>query len=79
MEQKDRIMHKTVAAMFVLLLFFCAQGAIVAITGIEGVPSAMIGGAMVWSLVAVTLIYYIIRYKGISKLGFHGIKKGAVV
>lgn len=69
-------MLKTTAAMFVLLLFFFAQGAIVVITGIEGVPSAMIRGAVIWGLVVVTLAYYIIRYKGISKLGFHGMKKG---
>lgn len=42
MNEQNRIRLKTAAAMFVLLLFFSAQGAIVVITGIEGVPSAMI-------------------------------------
>ena len=77
MKRKDRIVLKTAGAMLVLLLFFFAQGAIVVITGIEGVPSALIRGAVIWGLVIITLAYYIIRFKGISKLGFHGAEKGA--
>lgn len=59
------------------MLFFFAQGAIVVISGIEGVPSAVIRGSVIWSLVAVTLAYYRIKYKGISNLGFHSVEKGA--
>lgn len=77
MKRKDRIVLKTALAMFVLLLFFFAQGALVVITGIDGVPSALIRGAVIWGLVAVTLAYSVIRYKGISKLGFRGAEKGA--
>lgn len=75
--KQDRIILKTAMATLVLLLFFFAQGAIVAITGIEGVPSALIRSAVIWGLVALTLAYSIIRYKGISKLGFRGMEKGA--
>ena len=75
--KQERIILKTALAMFLLLLFFFAQGAIVTITGIEGVPSALIRGAVIWGLVIITLAYYIIRFKGISKLGFHGAEKGA--
>ena len=78
MKRKDRIVLKTAGAMLVLLLFFFAQGAIVVITGIEGIPSALIRGAVIWGLVIITLAYSIIRYKGISKLGFRGMEKGAV-
>jgi len=48
MKRKDRIVLKTARAMLVLLLFFFAQGAIVVITGIEGIPSALIRGAVIW-------------------------------
>ena len=75
--KQDRIILKTAMATLVLMLFFFAQGAIVVITGIEGVPSALIRGAVIWGLVALTLAYSIIRYKGISKLGFRGMEKGA--
>ena len=75
--KQERIILKTALAMYLLLLFFFAQGAIVTITGIEGVPSALIRGAVIWGLVIITLAYYIIRFKGISKLGFHGTEKGA--
>lgn len=76
MKRKDRIVLKTAVATLVLLLFFFAQGAIVVTTGIDGVPSALIRGTVIWGLVVITLGYYIIRYKGISKLGFHGMEKG---
>lgn len=78
MKRKDRIVLKTARAMLVLLLFFFAQGAIVVITGIEGVPSALIRGAVIWGLVIITLANSIIRYKGILKLGFRSAEKGAV-
>ena len=77
MTQKERIVLKTALATFVLLLFFFTQGAIVVITGIDGVPSVLIRGAVIWGLVAITLAYSIIRYKGISKLGFRSAEKGA--
>ena len=78
MKRKDRIILKTAMATLLLLLFFFAQGAIVVIAGIEGIPSALIRGAVIWGLVIITLAYSIIRYKGISKLGFRGMEKGAV-
>ena len=77
MKRKDRIVLKTAGTTIVLLLFFFTQGAIVVITKIEGVPSALIRGAVIWVLVIITLAYSIIRYKGISKLGFRGAEKGA--
>ena len=77
MKRKDRIVLKTARAMLVLLLFFFAQGAIVVITGIEGIPSALIRGAVIRGLVIITLANSIIRYKGISKLGFRSAEKGA--
>ena len=77
MKRKDRIVLKTAGAMLVLLLFFFAQGAIVVITGIEGIPSALIRGAVIWGLVIITLANSIIRYKGILKLGFRSAEKGA--
>ena len=77
MKRKDRIVLKTAGAMLVLLLFFFAQGAIVVIGEIEGISSILIRGGVIWGLVALTLAYYIIRYKGISKLGFRSAEKGA--
>lgn len=38
MKRKDRIILKTAMATLLLLLFFFAQGAIVVIAGIEGIP-----------------------------------------
>ena len=78
MERKDRLVWKTAWATLVLLLFFFAQGAIVVIGEIEGISSILIRGGVIWGLVALTLAYYIIRYKGISKLGFRSAEKGAV-
>ena len=78
MKRKDRIILKTAMATLLLLLFFFAQGAIGVITGIEGIPSALIRGAVIWGLVIITLVNSIIRYKGISKLGFRSAEKGAV-
>ena len=75
--KQDRIILKTALATAVLLLFFFAQGAIVVIMEIEGVPSLLIRGAVIWALVVITLAYYIIRYKEISGLGFRGMEQGA--
>lgn len=77
MERKNRLVWKTAWATLVLLLFFFAQGAIVVIGEIEGISSILIRGGVIWGLVALTLAYYIIRYKKISKLGFRGAEKGA--
>ena len=76
MEKKDRTGLKTAVALILLLLFFFAQGAIVVITKMEGVQSAIVRGTVIWSLVVITLAYYIIRYRGISMLGFRKVKKG---
>ena len=75
MEKKDRTGLKTAVALMLLLLFFFVQGAIVVITKIEGVQSAIVRGTVIWSLVVITLAYYIIRYRGISMLGFRKVKK----
>ena len=75
--KQDRIILKTALATAVLLLFFFAQGAIVVIMEIDGVPSLLIRGAVIWALVVITLAYYIIRYKEISGLGFRGMEQGA--
>ena len=77
MERKDRLVRKTALAAAVLLLFFFAQGAVVVIGEIEGIPSILIRGGVLWGLVALTLAYSIIRYNGISKLGFRSAKRGA--
>ena len=77
MERKNRLVWKTAWATLVLLLFFFAQGAIVVIGEIEGISSILIRGGVIWGLVALTLAYYIIRYREISKLGFRGAEKGA--
>lgn len=77
MERKNRLVWKTAWATLVLLLFFFAQGAIVVIWEIEGISSILIRGGVIWGLVALTLAYYIIRYREISKLGFRGAEKGA--
>lgn len=76
MEKKDRPGLKTTVALMLLLLFFFVQGAIVVITKIKGVQSAIARGTVIWSLVVITLAYYIIKYRGISVLGFRKVKKG---
>ena len=76
MENKYSKGLKTTVALMLLLLFFFVQGAIVVITKIEGVQSAIVRGTVIWSLVVITLAYYIIRYRGISMLGFRKVKKG---
>ena len=68
MEKKDRTGLKTAVALMLLLLFFFVQGAIGVITKIEGVQSAIVRGTVIWSLVVITLAYYMIRYRGISML-----------
>ena len=76
MEMKDRTGLKTIVAFVFLLLFFFVQGAIVVITKMEGVQSAIVRGTVIWSLVVITLVYFIIRYGEISMLGFRKVKKG---
>ena len=83
MKRKDRIVLKTAGAMLVLLLFFFAQGAIVVITGIEGIPSALIRGAVIWGLVIITLVkfHHPIQRNlkaGISQFGKRGGKENAL-
>ena len=58
MEKKDRTGLKTAVALILLLLFFFAQGAIVVITKMEGVQSAIVRGTVIWSLVVITLAYF---------------------
>ena len=77
MKRKDRIILKTAMATLLLLLFFFAQGAIVVITGIEGIPFALIRGTVIWVLVIIILANSIIRCKGILNLGFRSAGKGA--
>ena len=76
MKRKDRIVLKTAGAMLVLLLFYFAQGAIVVITGIEGIPSALIRGAVIRGLVIITLANSIILYKESQSWDFAVRKKG---
>lgn len=75
-EKKDRTRLKTAVALMLLLLVFFVQGAIVVIAKIKGVRSAIVRGIVIWSLVVITLTYYIINYRGISMLGFCKVKKG---
>ena len=83
MKRKDRIVLKTAGAMLVLLLFFFAQGAIVVITGIEGIPSALIRGAVIWGLIIITLakFHHPIQRNlkaGISQCGKRGSEENAL-
>lgn len=75
--KKERLVLKTIIASVVLLLFFFVQGAIVVINNIEGIPSVLIRGAVIWCLVVITLIFYFVKDKGLSKLGFVKMEKGA--
>ena len=58
MEKKDMTGLKTTVALMLLLLFFFVQGAIVVITKIKGVQSAIVRGTGIWSLVVITLAYF---------------------
>lgn len=51
MEKKDKVGLKTTVALMLLLLFFFVQGAIVVITKIKGVQSAIVRGTVIWSFV----------------------------
>ena len=59
MEKKDKVGLKTTVALMLLLLFFFVQGAIVVITKIKGVQSAIVRGTVIWSLVVITLAYFL--------------------
>ena len=59
MIRKERIVLKTALATFVLLLFFFTQGAIVVIMGIDGVPSALIRGAVIWGRCSLSYCWHI--------------------
>ena len=60
MIRKERIVLKTALATFVLLLFFFTQGAIVVIMGIDGVPSALIRGAVIWARCSLSYCWHIL-------------------
>ena len=53
MEKKDKVGLKTTVALMLLLLFFFVQGAIVVITKIKGVQSAIVRGTVIWSFVVI--------------------------
>lgn len=76
-QKKDKLFLKTIGVMIVVMLFFFTQGAAVVINGIEGIPSILIRGAIIWALAIVALINYLIRDKGIEKLGFRKMESGA--
>ena len=69
-EKKDKRIIKTVIATMVLLIAFFVQGAVVIMWGISGVNSALLRGGIIWTLVILTLLYYALKYKSLSILGF---------
>lgn len=75
--KKERLIFKTVIALFVFLLFFFVQGAIVVINQIEGLKSIMIRGSIIWCLAIVTMIFYAIKDKSLRQLGFTGMEPGS--
>lgn len=76
-QRKDRLVLKTMGVMLVVMLFFFTQGAVVVINQMEGIPSILIRGAIIWALASVALIYHLIRYKAVEKLGFRKMEGGA--
>ncbi|MDO4488165.1 MAG: CPBP family intramembrane metalloprotease [Eubacteriales bacterium] len=77
MEKKDRLVLKTIGVWFVLLLFMFVQGAIVVIGQIDGVPSALIRGAVIWASAIVAILVYYINHRELRSLGFTKAEKGA--
>lgn len=75
-EKKDKRIIKTVIATMVLLIAFFVQGAVVVMWGISGVNSALYRGCIIWTLVILTLLYYSLKYKSLSILGFVRMEKG---
>lgn len=74
---KNKTVFKTVIALLILLVFFFAQGAVVVVNHLEGTVSALIRGSIIWLLVIGTLLYYAVRYKSISVLGFRSSNLGS--
>ena len=75
--KNSRLILKTVVASFVLLAAFFVQGAVVVINKIDGAESALIRGGIIWELVIVTLLFFLIKNKSLSGLGFVKMEKGA--
>lgn len=62
---------KTIIAMGVLLFVFFVQGAVVAVNGLEGMESAVVRGSVLWGFVFITMVFFCIKHKSLSSLGFH--------
>ena len=67
---KEHIVRKTIISMIILLLFFFMQGAIAVVNNLGGAQSACIRGAVIWALVLFTVVFYFIRYRDLTLLGF---------
>ncbi|MBO7486239.1 MAG: alpha/beta fold hydrolase [Spirochaetaceae bacterium] len=74
---KYKLILKTIIALLILLVFFFAQGAVVVVNHLEGTKSALIRGGIIWLLVISTLLYFTVKYKNISILGFRSPKHGS--
>ena len=61
---------KTIIAMGILLLVFFVQGAVVVVSGLEGIESAVIRSFVLWGLALITIVYCRMKHKGLSFLGF---------
>lgn len=73
---KAKRIIKTIIATMILLIAFFVQGAVVVMGQIEGVNAALIPGSIIWVLVIMTICYYAIKYRGLSKLRFSKMEKG---
>ena len=67
---KNNRVLRTMIALLILLAFFFVQGAAAVAGHLEGTTSALVRGSIIWLLVICTLLYFAVRHKSISVLGF---------
>ncbi|MBO4750470.1 MAG: CPBP family intramembrane metalloprotease [Lachnospiraceae bacterium] len=76
-KKKDRVVLKTVIACLVVLFVFFVQGAVVVVGQLEGLSSILSRGGILWGAAILTLLFFLVKDKGIAGLGFRKMNPGS--
>lgn len=70
MKKTVRLVLETIAAFFVIFVFYFVQGAIVVTQGFDGANAKWIQSVFIWASVIVALAFFLIKDKSLKNLGF---------
>lgn len=76
--KQEHLVRRTILVVFITLLFSFMAGAVVIICGLNGAIAKFVQALFIWASSAVVILFYKVRKKSLSELGFCKLKKGAL-